>query len=190
MSHCAEIIENLSKMLKPASEVQNADAAVALLLKLVNQDFKILLVKRTENPSDPWSGQMAFPGGKCDPKDRDIRYTVVREAVEETNIDIICGCRFLGVLENMRSTVRPKLLVAPFVVLLEHEPTIILNEELEDYVWVSLKKLRKCEGIAKFPFGEVPAYIFEGNVIWGLTYRILENFIRIFGQATHNHISL
>jgi len=189
MSHYVEIIESLSKMLKPVSEVQNADAAVALLLRLVNQDFKILLVKRTENPSDPWSGQMAFPGGKRDPKDQNIRYTVVREILEETNIHIICRCRFLGVLENMRSTVRPKLLVASFVVLLEHESTIILNEELEGHMWISLKKLREYKGVAKLPFGEVPAYIVEGNVIWGLTYRILENFIQIFGQATRNYPS-
>lgn len=190
MPHYARIIENLSQILKPVSEVQNADAAVALLLRPVNQDFKILLVKRTENPFDPWSGQMAFPGGKRDSKDRDIRHTVVRETLEETNIDIIRRCLFLGVLENMRSTVRPKLLVAPFAVLLEHEPTIILNEELEWYMWISLKKLRECKGVAKLPFGEVPAYIVEGNVIWGLTYGILENFFQIFWQATRNHPSL
>jgi 8-oxo-dGTP diphosphatase len=190
MSHYAKIIGNLSKMLKPVTELQNADAAVALLLRPVDQDFKILLVKRTENPSDPWSGQMAFPGGKRDPKDQDLKHTVVRETLEETNIDINCRCRFLGALENMRSTVRPKLLVAPFAVLLENEPTIILNKELEGYMWVSLKKLRECKGVAKFPFGEVPAYIVEGNAIWGLTCRILGIFIQIFRQAIRNHSPL
>ncbi|MDH5494428.1 MAG: hypothetical protein OEY24_01825, partial [Candidatus Bathyarchaeota archaeon] len=105
-------------------------------------------------------------------------------------INIIRRGRFLGVLENMRSTVRPKLSVAPFTFLLEHEPTIILNEELEGYSWIFLKKLRECNGIAKLPFGEVPAYIVEGNVIWGLTYRILENFIQIFWRATRNRSSL
>ena len=111
--------------------MQNADAAVALLLRPANQSFQILLVKRAEKFSDPWSGQMAFPGGKRDPKDRDTMQTVIRETLEETNINIIHCCRFLGVLENMRSTVRPKLLVAPFVILLEHDPIIVLNEELE-----------------------------------------------------------
>jgi len=179
MSRYAKIIENLSKTLKPASEVQNTNAAVALLLRLTNQDLRVLLVKRTENPSDPWSGQMAFPGGKRDPKDRDMKQTVVRETLEETNIDVTHDCRFLGALENIRSTVKPKLLVAPFVILLEHEPTIILNKELEGYLWVLLKKFRECKGTAKFAFGDVPAYFVEGNVIWGLTFRILEKFTKI-----------
>lgn len=167
----------------PVSEVQNADAAVALLLKPANQSFKILLVKRAEKFSDPWSGQMAFPGGKRDPKDRDTMQTVIRETLEETNINITHCCRFLGVLENMRSTVRPKLLVAPFVILLEHEPVIVLNEELELCLWIFLEKLWECRGIAKLAFREVPAYIVEENAIWGLTYRILEKFSRFFEPA-------
>ncbi len=170
-------------MLKPESEVKDADAAVALVLRHVNQDFQILLVKRIESPSDPWSGQMAFPGGKRDSKDRDTRETVVRETREEININLAQRCRFLGVLENIRSSVEPKLLVAPFVVLLEHEPTIVLSRELEGYLWVSLKKLRECRGIAHFPFGEVSAYFVEGNVVWGLTYGILEKFVQIFERA-------
>lgn len=180
MSRYAKNIEALSRALKPASEMQNTDAAVALLLRPANHDFRILLVKRTENSYDPWSGQMAFPGGKRDSKDLDIKQTVIRETLEETNINITRRCRFLGALENMRSTVKPKLLVTPFVILLEHEPAIILNEELERYLWVLLKNLREYKGTAKFAFGEVPAYIFEGNVIWGLTYRILEQLTQIF----------
>ena len=163
--------------------MQNADAAVALLLKLTNQNLKILLVKRVENPSDPWSGQMAFPGGKRDLKDQNMKQTVIRETLEETRINLASRCRFLGALEKTRSTVRPKLLVVPFVILLEHEPTIILNEELEGYLWVSLEKLQECKGTARFSFGEVPAYLVDGNVIWGLTCRILKKFTQIFKHA-------
>ena len=172
-------LEKLRRKLRPTDEARSADAAVALLLKAVNDDFKILIVKRAENPSDPWSGQMAFPGGKCDSKDRGLRQTVVRETYEETGINLEHHCRFLGVLENLKSTVKPELLVAPFVVLLEYEPHIILNEELKGYFWISLRTLQKHKATATFPFGEVPAYIFEGNVVWGLTYRILEKFTQI-----------
>ncbi len=178
-----EIVEALCLMLKPVSEVRNADAAVALLLKLVNREFKVLLVERTESSLDPWSGQMAFPGGKRDSKDADIVDTVFRETFEETGIDLGQDCRLLGVLENVRSTVRPKLLVAPFVFLLEHEPTVVLNEELERFLWIALTRLRERVGTAKFPFGEVSAYLVERSVIWGLTYRILEKFTRILEQA-------
>jgi 8-oxo-dGTP pyrophosphatase MutT (NUDIX family) len=187
MPYSANIIENLPRILKPPSKVQNADAAVALLLKLANQDFRILLVKRVESQYDPWSGQMAFPGGKCNPKDRNIKQTVIRETLEETNINLLHRCRFLGVLENMRSTVKPNLLVAPFVILLEHEPKITLNEELEGYLWFSLNRLQECKGTAKFSFGKVPAYFVDDNVVWGLTYRILEKFTRILERTAHKH---
>jgi len=175
-------IEKLSKMLKPASEGQDADAAVALLLKPVDQDLKILFVKRVENPADPWSGQMAFPGGKRDAKDQNLKQTVVRETLEETNIKLLERCRFLGVMEALRSTQRPEMKILPFVVLLKHHPSIKLNEELEGFVWISLEDLLQHKDTVKFSFGEFPAYIVGNTIIWGLTYRILEKFIHILNH--------
>lgn len=177
---CIDIAEKLSKMLNPVSEEQDADAAVALVLKTVNQDFKVLFVKRVENPTDPWSGQMALPGGKRDSKDKDLKQTVVRETSEETNINLLHRCRFLGVMETLRSTQRPDMKILPFVILLEHEPSIKLNEELEGFVWISLEELVRHKGTVKFSFGESPAYIVRNSVIWGLTYRILERFTNTF----------
>ncbi len=177
---CIDIAEKLSKMLNPVSEEQDADAAVALLLKTVNQDFKVLFVKRVEKPIDPWSGQMALPGGKRDSKDKDLKQTVVRETSEEANINLLHRCRFLGVMETLRSTQRPDMKILPFVILLEHEPSIKLNEELEGFVWISLDELVRHKGTVKFSFGESPAYIVGNSVIWGLTYRILERFINTF----------
>ena len=169
-------IEKLSKVLKPVSGKQDADAAVALLLKPVKKDLKIFFVKRVENPNDPWSGQMALPGGKRDARDQNLKQTVVRETLEETNINLLNRCRFLGVMEPLRSTQRPEMRILPFVILLEHEPSIKLNEELEWFVWISLEELSQNKGIVKFSFGEQPAYIVDNSVIWGLTYRILKKF--------------
>lgn len=183
MSHRAQIVENLSRMLKPPWKIKTADAAVALLLKPANQDFDILFVKRTVSPSDPWSGQIAFPGGKRDTEDENLKQTLVREVLEETNINLTRDCLFLGALKTLKSEVKLKLLVAPFVILLEHEPVIVLNEELEGYLWMSLKKLRKCKGTARLHLREVPAYLVEGSVIWGLTYRILERFTKVLENA-------
>ena len=167
-------IEKLSKVLKPVSEGQDANAAVALLLKPADQALKILFVKRVENSADPWSGQMALPGGKCDAKDQNPKQTVVRETLEETNINLLDRCRFLGVMETLRSTPRPEMKILPCVVLLEHEPSIKLNEEFEEFVWISLEELVQHKGTVKFGFGEFPAYVVGNSVIWGLTYRILE----------------
>jgi 8-oxo-dGTP pyrophosphatase MutT (NUDIX family) len=169
-------IEKLSRALKRTSKEQDADGAVALLLKPVDQALKVLFVKRVENPADLWSGQIAFPGGKRDAKDQNLKQTVVRETLEETNINLLDRCRFLGMMGSLRSTQRPEMKILPFVVLLEHEPTIKLNEELEGFVWISLEELVRHKGMAKFSFGEVQAYTVGNYIIWGLTYRILDKF--------------
>jgi len=97
-------VERLSKMLKKTSENLDANAAVVALLRATNQDFQVLFVKRAENSGDPWSGQTAFPGGKRDPEDRNLKETVVRETLEETRINLLEGCRFLGAMKPVRTT--------------------------------------------------------------------------------------
>lgn len=171
-------VEKLSSLFETAYERQEANAAVALLLQIMAEDVNILFVKRAESPTDSWSGQMALPGGKRDHKDRDLKETIVREVFEEVNIDLLDGCRFLGVLPPQQTKRRPELKILPFVILLEHEPSIKVNEEeVEQCIWVSLKELVQKEGTVTFSFGERSAYIVGKYVIWGLTYRILREFI-------------
>ena len=71
--------------------------------------------------------------------------------------------------------------VLPYIVFLEGEPTIELNlKELESYVWIPISKIIRCEGSAKIGSEKVSAFIAGDIVIWGLTYRILKEFLRIF----------
>ncbi|MFB0503239.1 MAG: CoA pyrophosphatase [Candidatus Bathyarchaeia archaeon] len=178
MGHLDDV-KKLASVLQPFSEEIEGNAAVALLLKIVDRDLRVLLVKRIENPADRWSGQIALPGGRPDEADRNLEQTVVRETLEETRINLLDRCRFLGTLTPVESTRRPKVKILPFVVLLEHEPVIRLNEkELEWFVWISLKELVEHKGTVKLSLGEFPAYIVGNTVIWGLTYRILEKFIQ------------
>jgi 8-oxo-dGTP diphosphatase len=174
-------VEKLSEVLQPFSDGGDADAAVALLLKIADQDLKILFVKRVENPKDPWSGHVALPGGRRNEKDRNLKETVVRETLEETSIDLLDRSRFLGSMTPLRLKHRPMKILC-FIVLLENEPAIKLNEkELESSVWISPKELTQHKGTFKSSLGEFPAYIVGDTVIWGLTYRILEKFIQIIG---------
>jgi 8-oxo-dGTP diphosphatase len=173
-------VEKLSSVLETAYERQEANAAVALLLQITAEDLNVLFVKRAESPTDSWSGQMALPGGKRDSKDRDLKETVIREVLEEVNINLLDGCRFLGVLPPQRTKRRPELKILPFVILLEQEPSIRVNEEeVEQCIWVPLKELVQNEGKVTFSFGERSAYIVGKYVIWGLTYRILREFIYV-----------
>jgi hypothetical protein len=160
----AEVIARLPKALKPISDEQDANAAVALLLKPRRGDFDLLLVKRVESLSDPLSGQ--------------------RETLEETGV-ALGGCRFLGVLDAVRSEPKPDFKILPFVILLEDAPELKLNmAELETFIWVPYERLVQSKGVVEFSFGETPAYRFADAVVWGITYKILSEFVEIVEQVS------
>lgn len=156
---------------------------MALLLKRDGRDLQLLLVKRTASTSDPWSGDMAFPGGRRHSQDDDLWETVIREAMEETGIDLRRHS-FLGTMDVAKSAVSPELGVLPFVVLCEDTPEVSLGRELSSYLWVPLEQLRRSRGRGRVHQGEVPAYIVGDKVIWGLTYRMLESLLRLIEGAS------
>lgn len=149
-----------------------------MLLKDADGDLKVLLVKRAIRPTDHWSGHMAFPGGRRNALDSDLRETALRETMEETSIDLD-DCLYLGTLNPLKSEVVPDMCVIPFVFACEGTPEVSLNEELYAYYWVSLDELRKSKGYNKLGRDYVPSYLVSGEVIWGLTYRMLEQFFSL-----------
>lgn len=178
-------IEELSANLRSVSDEQDANAAVALLLKVEGGRPYILFVKRVQNSSDPWSGQIALPGGKRESKDKDLKETVIRETLEETKINLHGNCRFLGVMSALQSKPRPEIKVLPFVILVGDAPSIRLNEkELEEYFWIPFDELVRDRTYSKFSFGKVPAFIVGNKIIWGLTYRIIESFVHCYQKGT------
>jgi 8-oxo-dGTP diphosphatase len=180
LSYSSKALGKLAKSLKPFSEETQAVAAVALLLREVEGDLKLLVVKRVENSKDPWSGQMALPGGRRENKDRNLKETVVRETFEETGISLLDNASLLGVLDPVKSAVRPEMKILPFIFLLDHEPEIRLSTcELERYIWLTPKQLIENKGSTRFSFGTFPAYIIGNNIIWGLTHMILTRFLEL-----------
>jgi len=179
----ADTIKKLPAALKPVTDEQDANAAVTLLLKQNRDDFEVLLVKRVENPQDPWSGQMALPGGKREPNDKNLKATAQRETMEEIGV-ALNDSSFLGVLTAVKSEPKPGLRILPFVALLSGEPKLRLSrEELESYLWVPYEKIVKNRGTVEFTFGKFPAYMVAEPAVWGITYRILSQFIQAVEKA-------
>lgn len=163
---------------KALNITDSADAAVAMLLKEDNKILQIFLVKRSPLQADPWSGHMAFPGGRRNPSDTNLKDTVMRETLEETRINLE-KCRLLGTLSPINSEFISGIRVLPFIFVCEESQEIELNYELSSYYWIPLDKLK--DSICSIQIGNrnMPAYIIGDEVIWGLTYRMLEAFYRL-----------
>src|SRR5436190_20285034 len=73
---------------QPAQAPGARPAAVSLVLLDGPAGAEILLIKRAERAGDPWSGQIAFPGGRQDPEDRDLLETAVSETRAETGVEL------------------------------------------------------------------------------------------------------
>lgn len=173
------MLSKLSKNLIHKIDDLDSEAAVAVLFKIKNKKIQVLFVNRAEKTSDPWSGQTGLPGGKRNPEDQSIMNTVIRETLEETNIDLFKGCQFLGVIEPLRSTQKPEMRILPFFFIQKIEQNIKLNEELDGFFWVPLEELQKNKGTIKYNLIEYPCFIIQNRIIWGLTYRIINKLLSI-----------
>jgi 8-oxo-dGTP pyrophosphatase MutT (NUDIX family) len=164
-------------------------AAVALIL-IERAGLEALFIKRAVRAGDPWSGQVAFPGGRYESTDVDLRATAIRETREETGVELT-GAEPLGVLDDLypRTPTLPPVRVRPFVFGLAVAPRLAPNHEVERAFWLPLTRLRE-PGVRRevnlFLRGEdrvFPAYDLGGDVIWGMTERILTPFLEQIGRA-------
>src|SRR6266568_8268212 len=103
-------------------------AAVAVVLHDGNDGIEALFIHRAVRAGDTWSGQIAFPGGRREPSDADLRATAIRETREEIGVDLSNDER-LGVLDDLypRTPVLPPVVVRPFVFALAARPSIVIN---------------------------------------------------------------
>jgi 8-oxo-dGTP pyrophosphatase MutT (NUDIX family) len=160
-------------------------AAVAMILHERADGISALFIKRAEQLGDPWSGQIAFPGGRFEPRDGDLLSTAIREAREETGIDL-SPAEKLGALDdvNPRSPHLPPIVVRPFVFAVRERPSLVTSPgEVQRGFWISFKTLIDPATSAQvtMTLRGVPrtftAYKVDGEVIWGMTERILRLFL-------------
>ena len=153
-------------------------AAVAILIRERNDDLEFFLVKRAEVEGDPWSGDMAFPGGKRCQNDEDLSETAMRETLEETAIDLR-EKSMLGYMKPIYSSVRTSMKVQPIVYIYDEEPDVSLNYELTRYLWAPMNELVRSRTKEDVKGWNSDVYKYDGEVVWGLTFRMLEKLIEI-----------
>ena len=164
-------------------------AAVALIFRLAEDEdaVELLLIKRAEYEGDPWSGQIAFPGGREEAGDRSLAATAIRETREETGIDLDRDGMILGVLDDLRPrTVRlPAIVVRPFVAILDAREALELSPEVALAFWVPFGEIARTDSWQSdtvFARGvQINARVFRhhDHVVWGMTERIMTQLLAL-----------
>jgi 8-oxo-dGTP pyrophosphatase MutT (NUDIX family) len=159
---------------------------VAAVFRPGPSETELLFIQRASFDGDPWSGQMAFPGGRVEPSDPDTAATAERETNEELGLDLHPVRRLgnLAEVDGGRATNRPMQVAGHCYWLDGPRPDLTPNYEVADVVWVSLSQLLDETRYIDYWYREAPTP-FPGiqlnrpdQVIWGLTLRFLADLFR------------
>lgn len=162
-------------------------AAVSLILR-ASGEMEVLLIRRAQLDHDPWSGHMALPGGRREDDDPTLLHTAARETREETGIDLVDRGVSLGRLADVRPQSRrlPAIAISPFVFgVPAGTPARVASREVDAVIWVPLSRLQDPETLDTLTLEltegvrEFPGFRVEEGLVWGLTYRILTEFLGV-----------
>ena len=171
-----------SRPSQPVAPAGASRAAVALILRDGAAGIELLFIRRADHPQDPWSGQMAFPGGRAEPGDAGLLATAVRETEEEIGLDLARAAEPLGALDEVRAMARMRpmdLTILPFVFRLAGTAELRIGPEVKSVHWISLGALLGTDLRSTMDYVDegtslrFPCLRVDEVVIWGLTYRML-----------------
>ena len=166
-------------------------AAVAAIVRegAAKGSIDMFFIRRADQPGDPWSGHIAFPGGRRDPEDTSLLATAIRETREEVGIDLT-EAELLGRLPDLPAFTKragKSFVVATFIFAVRGDVAITTNHEVAETFWLPLGDLATGAGKGTFAFDyegrkyEVPCFRFGAvepqHVLWGLTHRMVESML-------------
>jgi 8-oxo-dGTP pyrophosphatase MutT (NUDIX family) len=187
-------MQALAARLQYRSRLEEADAdglkwaAVALVLRgHTLHDAELLFIQRALRDGDPWSGHIAFPGGRRDRADGSLEVTARRETSEELSLDLSAHATLLGALDDLRprSAALPSIAVRPFVFALTHDVALQPNHEVQSTFWMPITALRDPVNASDYIVDRggtrlrFPAYRWDEHIVWGMTERFVTQLLEI-----------
>lgn len=171
-------------------------AAVAVVLTPCNLEevggLSLLMIKRAEREGDPWSGHMAFPGGRMDPTDASPIAAARRECEEEIGLSLRQSAEEIGSLSELPAVaggkIRP-LVISPFVFSMPRIPPLVPNHEVDEVVFVPLSYLLNESNRETMHYRkggvnwELPCYRYEEKLIWGLSLKMIDDLCGLWKNA-------
>lgn len=152
----------------------SSDAAVGLIVN----NGQILLIRRITREGDPWSGQIALPGGFFK-NEENAETAVLREIYEETNL-VLKESQIRMEMPVQHTLSRSGPNVHPFIIEASNYEGASPGPEVSD---IRVARLSDLE-LIDYPRGDGKAFVNNGWLIWGLTYRILSRYINYLSTGT------
>lgn len=166
-------------------------ASVALILRTFLGESEILFIQRAVSEKDPWSGQIAFPGGGKEELDAGLEQTAIRETLEEVGVSLDLQM-IIGRLDDLQGSNRNRALnlaISCFVFHLEDNVPVAPNYEVAEVFWVPLGALNDPKNHFHYQTSHRPepfpaTRLGQGDngqqrVLWGLTYRFIQRFFEV-----------
>ena len=171
----------------------SARASVAMVFAGPPERLELCFIKRAERPGDRWSGHMAFPGGRADPGDPTHRHVAAREAREEVGLALEPTHHHVGDLSelNLYPHGNPNGgVLSPVLFYIGEQTPALVPEpaEVARASWIALEHLYDPDNLGyldwETPAGDqltFPGVRHRGELIWGLTWRVLHDFSELVG---------
>ncbi len=184
-----EQIRNRLSDHQPQSLQQESDrhAAVAMLLRENSQQTEVLLIRRAEHDKDPWSGDLGFPGGRIETIDPSPRAAAERETWEEVGL-CLNDENYLGQSDDLAGAYL-SVHISCFVYQVGMNTQFKLNGEVVGLFWVPIQTLldpQRNQQLTFFYRGRdrnhpgINLSEWSDRPLWGITYRLLDNFLNLF----------
>ncbi len=155
-------------------------------IAVIEYQSSILLTQRASTLASH-RGEVAFPGGKWEEGDSSLEATALRETFEEVGVDA-SGLAFQRKL-NITKT-RKGVPVQPFAYTALGALEVTLDPvEVEAAFWLPISVLEADQRVRTDVFDWngrqywSPAYRYQGFNIWGVTARVLVNYLQATRQV-------
>lgn len=178
-----DMIKRINQYNPPSVLLPNSYQEAAVLIPILKKEQpELVLTLRADNLSTH-SGEVAFPGGKREEQDRNLKQTALRETEEEIALKAP-QVEVIGSLQTLVS--KHQLKVKPYIGVVREPVSFHVNQqEIASVFTVPLSyfcntpytTIQRQEATGKVV--DVPCYYYEDYKIWGLTAMMIVELINI-----------